>query len=576
MKNMRRTRKIVTGIGFFCVYIMLGVSTVQGQFISREDRPRWDDRYESFSTYDIRKFPDTLLDRYGNATNNYLNEPKVFNPAWHGPTNPVTFDQFGNFLLPGGDVYNLTWDLSDVGTNEFYDSNRARIFQNLMISSDEFSNWQTQFMIGQNLRVNFTPSTLKQTNFRGFRWDGSNRKNSFSFIAKAGTQPGSEADRPRQPQHYRNMFGGHWQSVLGDVLTLGGTFVFENRGTQLYNNDDIAFGRYGLNDKDLERYMYVIITCDSPEDQNANAKVYDVVPVIDGKQENLPKRAFKIPNVIAQNQYSQGKFTQDYTFYNTGMTFLSARIPAQVEKFMYSDTSWFLDMMSSYNDASTALNEKDKRFEQFFRKGNPTGVIGYLNILDPNNPGDPTDRMFAADKSQGYLQASGTDVIIYEILIPARARQVEFLVNAANDYCIDIVAMLPNMQQSVTGGSFYDDPNGAAWGTGSWSVWYDAKHCVNAPGRVNDDSNADWVKVSYDRMTGVGVYGLNMEMNWRGIFVRGEINEYSAFRAYPIQVSFSGENQKVERSRAWFLNVERDFGKWAAGGEIFDYPFDYM
>ena len=571
MKNMIRTRRILTGIGCFVMLGVMCISSVWAQgYISREYRPGFNDQYENFGTYDLREYPESLYDRFGT-------DSKWTDPTWHGPADPVTFDQFGNFLLPGGDVYNLTWDLSDVGTTEVYDSNRARIFQNLMITSDEFSNWQTQVMIGTNMRVVFTPSTLKKTNFgstgeAGIRWDASNRKNSFTFVASAGTKPETEEVRASEPQHFRNLFGGHWRSVLGDVLTVGGTFVIQNRGTEAYSNKDISFGKKGLLNRDVERYFYVIITSDSPEDESLNARVYDVIPVINDKEETLPKRVYKIPDVINKKQYSKGEDQRGFTFYSTNPD-ATAEFAAPVEKFMYSKGSWFLDLMNSYKSNQGAT--LDERLKQFFYKGDPTGKIGYVNILDPDNPTDPTDRLYSADFSRGYIEASGTDVIIYEILVPPQARKVEFLVNASNDYCIDIVACMPSMQQLTVGGQFEDDPL-VSWPAGSWSPIYDMKHCVKASGRVDDNSNAEWVKVSYDRITGVSVYGLNMEMNWRGLFIRGEINEYNALRAYPIQDTFSGESHKIERARAWFINIERDFGTWAVGGELFDYPAEYM
>ncbi|MFC1512026.1 hypothetical protein ACFL5H_02380 [Candidatus Latescibacterota bacterium] len=579
MKKIKRTRRILTGIGCFCMLMAVCLSSARAQgFISREYRPGFSDLYENFSQYDIRAYPETLLERFGdiNDAMSYIEEPMEVNPMWHGAADPVTFDQFGNFLLPGGDIYNLTWDLSDVGTSELYDDNKARIFQNIMISSDEFSNWQTQVMIGTNMRAVFTSSTLKKTNFSGIRWDGSNRKNSFTIIAKAGSNPTSEDRRPREPQHFRNIFGGHWRSVLGDVLSLGGTFVFENRGTEAYSNKDVSFGRYGLLNQDVERYIYVIITSDSPEDESLSARVYDVIPVINGREENLPKRAYKIPDVLFKKQYSQGKEQFDYTFSSTNPD-ATGQFPTLIEKHMYSKGSWFFDLMNTYEKGENltqwgALSEKMK---QFFYKGDPSGKVGYVNIINPDNPTDLTDRLYSADFSKGYIEARGTDVIIYEILVPPQARKVEFLVNASNDYCIDIVACLPSTTQQVEGGSWEDDPL-ETWPQGSWSPHYDLKHCVKAPGRVNDNSNAEWVKVSYDRITGIGVYGLNMELSWRGLYVRGEINEYSALRAYPIQDSFSGESHKIERARAWFINIERDFGAWAVGGEVFDYPIEYM
>jgi len=287
MEKTFNIKIFVAGIAFFGVVLFGVVQTSFAQnFISREARPRWDDRYENFSNYDIRKYPGQLT-------------ADSINPARRGPADPVTFDQFGNFLLPGGDIYNMVWDKSVVGASQAYSDN-SRIFNNLMISSDEYSNWVTKFMVGQKLRAYFTPSTLKKTTFNGIRWDASSRKNSFTFLASVGNNPGV-ADVVT-PEDYRNLFGLYWQSILGDVLKVGGTFVAQQRGTQSYSNKDIASGKTGLSLRDMERYVYVVITDDSPESDDVNgAVVYDIKAYIDGKEDpNIRNRVFKIEDIISQ------------------------------------------------------------------------------------------------------------------------------------------------------------------------------------------------------------------------------------------------------------------------------------
>ena len=273
-----------------------------------------------------------------------------------------------------------------------------------------------------------------------------------------------------------------------------------------------------------------------------------------------------IPDIFNAYRYSVGSsggaFTTEYLFHATD----DAYAPREIEDYMYSNGSWFLDLMNS---------DSDNTYISLFYKRSSVGNLGYVNIKDPNNPGDPTDRMFAGVPEDGYLEARGTDVVIYEILVPAGARKVEFLVHAANDYCIDIIACLPKMNETNLHPSFYDDPE-TSWSAGSWSPYYETKHCTKASGRVNDGSNDDWVKVSYDRVTGVNLYGMNMELNWRGLFVRAEINEYNVLRAYPIRDIFSDAAHSIETSRAWFVNIEKDFGRLSTGAELFNYPNDYM
>ena len=167
-------------------------------------------------------------------------------------------------------------------------------------------------------------------------------------------------------------------------------------------------------------------------------------------------------------------------------------------------------------------------------------------------------------------------MIIYEFLIPYATRDLVFDVTVANDYCIDIIAAMYKITQ--TGEADWNDrPFTPAW-NGKWSIQYDTKHVTKAQGNVKDLSNMQVVSARYDRLTGINVYGLNMELNWRGLFVRAEYNEYNEYRSYPLPESWSGSKSSKDTEQAWFVNVEKSFsnGKMSLGGELFNYPREYM
>jgi len=498
-------------------------------FISREYRPRWYQSYENYGQYDLRKYPTYYQEQ---ATGRqYLS--------------PVTYDQFGNFLLPGGDIYYMKWDRSRIGAS--YDADTATgetnyfnsVFNNLMISSDEFSNWQTKFMIGTTLRAHFTSSTLKDTRLNGIRWDASSRKNNVTLIASPGTNP---------------LWGVHWQSILGDILRVGGTFVSKQRGTISNSHQDIDTAI-----KTGPRYVYLFFSDDSPEDTDRGARVYDVKIKESGQAIDVPTRVFKIPDLLNSKRYYDKDFQKQYVFQRSSS---DPFIPQKLENIVPNTDSWVLGIINTTTNINDLLS-----------KTSAINYYGYLNLPDPGSS-DPNSRLFAADKSKGFLEANGTDVVVYEFLVPYAARDLEFSVLAANDYCIDIIAAMYNVTQSGEA-DWNNAPFSPAW-SGNWSVKYDTKQGAKAPGNVKDLSNMGWVPVRYDRMTGMSVYGLDMELNWRGLFVRAEFNEYNAYRSYPVPASWTEGKKGKETSRAWFINAEKDFGRWSVGGEVFDYPYEYM
>ena len=74
----------------------------------------------------------------------------------------------------------------------------------------------------------------------------------------------------------------------------------------------------------------------------------------------------------------------------------------------------------------------------------------------------------------------------------------------------------------------------------------------------------------------MNVYGMNLEFNWRGFFLRAEYNENNTYWSYPINQKYSGAAENKYTSRAWFVNAEKDFGTWSVGAELFNYPNEYM
>ena len=555
-------------------------------FISRDYRPRWGEEYENFGQYDFRRYPRVKYDYVQMVVDKQSSTQmpvSAAQPARRGPVSPVTYDQFGNFLLPGGEIYTFSWNKSRIGAREITDSNWINsIFNNLVILSDDFSNWQTKFMVAQaslirntdipqnGIRAYFTPSTLKISNFSGIRWDASSRKNNVSFIASTG-----QVGEPNMP-----LYGIHWQSVLGDVLKVGASYVHKQRGTienSQMDIDEII--------KDEPRYVYLIVTDDSPEDTGPGARVYNVAAVINGKPtpiayngENYPVRgrAYKIPNVITANPYAGSGFTPYYIFQGTGSdgtengTTQIQSYHTRTEDHRNNYGSWFLDLMDQQNltnpnKVGTQNYGYNNLLERFFSK-TTTGNLGIINVDDAGQ------RVYAADGSSGYIEATGTDVIIYEFIVPSGTRELAFNVQAANDYCIDIIASMYRYQ-----GVPHPDVDWNSITSSNWNVYYDLKHCVKASGNVKDSSNLQWVKVTYDRLVSTDVYGMNMELDWNGLFIRAEYNVNSVTRAYPvaIQVPKKGKTN-TDTARAWFVNVEKDLGKTSIGGEFFNYPMDYM
>jgi hypothetical protein len=556
-------------------------------FLSRDYRPRWGESKENFGSYDLRRYSsaDVGWSQYNNIGS--LSHNDRWNNALRGPVTPVSYDPFGNFLLPGGEIYAMNWNRSSIGASQSRDSQwMTGVFNNLVIMSDEMGSWQSRFMIsetnnqsGTGIRAYFTPSTLKLTNFRGFRWDASSRKNNITLLASPGNRMNQNMP----------LYGVHWESKLGDILSLGASYVSRQRGTTGYSHNDIE-----RDIRDEPRYAYVVVTDDSPEDTVGDgAMVYGIKAFINGKEEPIAfkgegyavrGRVMKIPDILTTNQYyklgSSIDFQDQYIFKDLyGGSTIMHRDTSELRN---NRDSWFIDLINAEGSGLSAKNTAHR----IFHKGKTYGLANLLteqftgdpaDRYDPDVPGDiEYQRYYDGNLDKvGVLEAQGTDIVVFELELPPGTRSAEFNVNVSNDYCIDIVVPHYQYAQS-TEGDYFGKPFTDDW-TGKWSVeTYDMRHCAKAPGQVKDGSNQKWVRVRYNRLTGMNVYGMNLELNWRGFFMRAEYNESNTFWSYPLGVNASGGKKYVETSRAYFVNAQKDFGDFFVGAEVFNYPAEYM
>ncbi|MDP2983618.1 MAG: hypothetical protein Q8O92_09865 [Candidatus Latescibacter sp.] len=569
MKRIGHVKKLIGSIAYLSLAMIWFPQTSFGQvewtkdsgFISREYRPRWFRGYENFGRYDLRKAPVYITEAYQTGIN--ASGAPTYNTRQ--VMSRFSYDPFGNFLLPGGDIWNMKWDTSRLGTTSgnvatdptaptpFYYA--ASVFNNLMISSDEFSNWQTKLLIGTTIRTVFTPSTLRMNNYIGtatpsLRWDASNRKNNITLLA----QPGSGISAT-------TLLGAHWQSILGDKLKVGGTFINRQRGTQAYSNTDIDTGLAGM--RDTPRYIYLVLTDASPGDFDNGPRIYKIQTFINGNDETnqTQMRVMKMNDILNTKRFYNGAFQSQYLFARaSGQDFYPRRPEDDVS------SNWFLNAINSVSAPNNLSN--------LFSKTDITNFFGQINLPNPANPSDPQGRLYAADTSLGYQEATGTDVVIYEFLIRPEARDVKFNVLAANNYNIDLISAYYKYTQ-VGEATWNDQPFSPTY-KDKWSVGYDYRNVALAKGNVKDYSNMGWITVAYDRWTGWNSYGIDAQFVWRGLKINGEINEYNALFSYPVSENLAGGGRHKESARAWFVNMEQDFGNWGFGGEAFNYPRGYM
>ena len=138
------------------------------------------------------------------------------------------------------------------------------------------------------------------------------------------------------------------------------------------------------------RYVYLVVSDDSPEDTENGPRVFDVKVKANEEYIDVPTRVFKITDIVNRKRYYDGQFQKQYVFTRSSST---SFIPKNVESLAYNQGSWFLGLMST-----NTLND-------LFSKTDAINYFGYLNLPNPDDPEDDgNSRMFAADTSKGYVR----------------------------------------------------------------------------------------------------------------------------------------------------------------------------
>lgn len=228
--------------------------------------------------------PGVSDEKYGNySEEGYRNYSQEFLLRKH-------YDDFGNFLIEGLDVMRLTQQApaDNITKYQYY----TNWFENLVIAKDTYKGFSTSLIIGDAIRTKFTSLTLELARFNGLRWDGQTEKNQFSVIYSRFNDPIFNPDKSTllgavSTSHdwNRYLFGGHWETEIGDILKLGASYVnlhqtkTEDEGQGSSIKGEVAWIK--------PEVIYLRFTDDSPED-GGGAKLYARPQVfVNGQLKNI-------------------------------------------------------------------------------------------------------------------------------------------------------------------------------------------------------------------------------------------------------------------------------------------------
>ena len=210
------------------------------------------------------------------------------------------YDFLGRFLAEGFLVYEL--DEQRPGGSRIRKDRLYRSLNNLIIAHDSYGPWHWSLTVGDEVRTEFTPLTLRQAGFNGLRWDVVFPANKITLLTTRGfdsslfptlnsfSDPVAQGrgslidylERTEDNPVYN--LAGHWQTRVGDVLRFGATFVNQHQAnTTRGSAGGFLSGGIPYPAMQPPSEITVRIRDDSPQSDEAGAIVYDIVLELEGE-----------------------------------------------------------------------------------------------------------------------------------------------------------------------------------------------------------------------------------------------------------------------------------------------------
>ena len=442
------------------------------------------------------------------------------------------YDNFGNFLVDGLSIYDLGETQDPIeGSSRALKSKYYNIwFNNLLIGNDAYGGFSSRIMLGEAIRTKFTSLTLDKARFNGIRWDASTNKYRGTILASRISDPirisfdavslPNAVTRTRDWSTY--LMGGHFETDIGDVLTVGATYLNQHQIHSSINSSqsslkgDVANG--------IPRVIFMRVRDDSPLDISGTM-VYGTPKIfVNGAERQLRNINGRSPD---RNNTNLNNPIQYWTFYDA---LTSANF--EIDNYLYT-----------YGAA-------------------PRPTAGGL-VTDIHTSYSQYAAEFGSNPLPQFpLELRGRKTITFAFIMPYGVEDVKFSFLLANDYALDAahdwVLRSDRYVDETPTVNHYD----SLVLTGIPTPFFTAER---ADGNVQDASNKKWVTYSYGLNTGMSVYGMNLKFSWNGFDIEGELNTSTTFRKYPLLSATHVEQNGI----AYYLRGTKTIGRLTLGGEIY-------
>ena len=471
------------------------------------------------------------------------------------------YDRLGNYLSRGFEVF--SWEFSRPGYSSINTRTAQYLgwFNDLIILSDTYRGWNYSVTMGEDIRAKLSDLTMKDPRFFGVLLDGASSDNKFTlFLSQGGdlmNAPKFSTFRSTTERSPVLIFGGHWETRLGDVLQLGATYfnqhmanTFDQKGSFLKGDTPYSMIQ--------PMSITVIVDDDSPDEAGTAAVAYDMDIVITGESQGQPVRLTSMagdPNYDATLEPVVAGGTLDI---DGGHRVAG---PGNRVTFEFKMPAALLPNPKDYTanpDAPLAgITIKAVHFEAqvagdyriSVRQQHPyfNSVTHQKNIakgyeLGDNSYTNPYTGLKGANASLTISEAAAAGNSVFRNW-PVRPDPSTALVNPYMQFQWDL-----------------QNPEDAAYTV------------LRSNGKGNDLTRKN-VSFDYGIPTGQAIYGLDGKLVLKGLTLKGEFITNPQYFIFPVG---SDAGKRFEK-RAWgyFLTGQKEIGSLELGGEWFKLDPDY-
>jgi len=455
------------------------------------------------------------------------------------------YDSFGNYIMDGVRVFE--WDEEKINsrhtkpgeaysklykTNEIDESEYFRAYlNNLVVLHETQKSFSTRFIVGNEVRVKFSPLTVDMAALNGVRWDFNFNESNLTFISSRADMPmWFSRDYINDQLRYRlipvYLTGAHFERKFG-IFNVAANYVntYKSDSSQSRAKNSIT-GTIPW--KPSRPLMLVVKLEDGSRFDGGGPRLYEIYPVVNG---------VKRPDLLVG--ITRGSWERDFTEVralqnNPAKDLYVNRYyldPRRVPQYITFDSSESRNLPSNY------LMRRDSITDSW----NPNAT----NIVDMFS------QSLVHDSQEKYLEVNGPEYLQFWFQLPEKTEvdvsDVEFRALVGNDYKFSVAEI-------------YRDVNNTQ--TQKNTTYF--RVVAEAPGNIKDMSNLGWVKFRHGHNTANMIMGFRVDADVKDFEMVAEYNKNFQFYQY-----MHPKAKKFERDAdAYYINVKKSFGKFSVGTNV--------